>query len=115
MPLSGTSEEEMSVNDLNKELKTRLRAVLTTIINGAFLFMWVAVQVGVAYAIRWVSLDEWLNWAFRIVFAVSTLAVVIIYTYVDVIVIWIRAKEKIEREREQVYHKDKNTKDTGTG
>ena len=69
----------MSVNDLSKELKTRLRAVLTTIINGASLFIWVGVQVAVAYAIQWVSLDEWLNWAFRVVFAHSTLAVVINY------------------------------------
>jgi len=100
------------VDDLRNEVKTRWREILCTVVNIAYLCVWVAAQAGAAYFIEKISIDEWLRCCFRIVFGLSTLAVVGIHIWEDVSRIWIRAKARVAHERNELYNK--NIKDTET-
>ena len=96
------------MDDLRTVLKIRWREILCTVINVFYLCAWVAAQAGAAYFIQKISIEEWLRWCFRIVFGLSTLAVVVIHIGEDVIRIWIRAKARVARERKEVYNSDNN-------
>ena len=96
-------------------IRARWIEILSTIANVLYLCLWVAAQAMAAYFIQKVSIDEWLRCCFRIVFGLSTLAVVVIYIWVDVSCIWFKAKARIDRERKRVYHKEnKEDKDIDT-
>lgn len=94
------------MDDLRSEVKTRCREILCTVINILYLCLWVAAQAGAAWFIKKISIDEWLRYCFRIVFGLSTLAVVVIHIWEDVSRIWIRAKARVAHERKEVYNKN---------
>jgi hypothetical protein len=94
------------LDDFWKELKTRWREILCTLINILYLCIWVAAQVGAAYFIQMISIEKWLSYCFRIVFGLSTLCVVVIYIWEDISRILIRSKARIENERKMLYHND---------
>lgn len=99
------------MEELRNEVKTRWREILCTVINIFYLCLWVAAQAAAAWFIEKVSIGEWLRFCFRVVFGLSTLAVVVIHIWEDVSRIWIRAKARIEQERKKLYN-NKDTKDT---
>ena len=96
------------MDDLRTILKSRWTEILSTIINILYLCLWVAAQAGAAYFIQKISIEEWLRWCFRIVFGLSTLAVVVIHIWEDVSRILIRAKARVERQKKEVYHKEED-------
>ena len=92
------------------EMKIRLREILSIVIDAIFLCVWILVQALVAYVIQEFSIDQWVLWCFRVVFGLSTLTIVIIWMYMDVRIMWIRAKKRIEQEQHQLY--SEKVKDT---
>jgi hypothetical protein len=91
-----------------KELKAELRVfsiwVATSLIDSVFLAMWVAIQWLVNEKIianlQLSGIDQWVLLAFQILFAFSTLAPVATYIYVDIRVMVLRGKKRLEREIE---------------
>jgi len=94
------------VDDPRTIFRTRWTEILSAVVNILYLCGWVAAQAGAAYFIQKVNIDEWLKWCFRIIFGLSTLAVVVIHTWEDVSCIWYRAKARVDRERKEVYYKE---------
>lgn len=90
------------------ELGQRLHAFLiqaaSMLIDCAFLGIWVAAQwalnVLVITRLPVASIDMSTLHAFQIMFAISTFVPVAVYVYVDIRVILLRAKQRIQREVE---------------
>lgn len=79
-------------------------------IDGLFMALWVLVQWVVSeyvvkpiqpYGIHWLSLL-----VFQVVLGISTLAVVLVYTYEDISVMIIRAHRRVTGERNRVERSD---------
>jgi len=86
------------VENPRDEFGSRSREILCIIIDTVFLCIWALVQAAGGYAVQKVGFDQWLRWPFRIVFGISTLAVVVIWMYRDVRIMWIRATVRIRNE-----------------
>ena len=88
--------------DLSRELKVFTIWAISGLIDSAFLALWVIVQWLVnEYIITKLNLsflDQRVLSVFQIVFAVSTLAPVIIYIYTDIRVMIIRAQSRVQNE-----------------
>lgn len=88
-------------NELKSELRLFFKWTVSGIIDSAFLVLWVFVQWGNQKLIANLQLsgiDKWQLFAFQILFAVSTLASVIIYIFTDVSIMVIQAKRRIRKE-----------------
>jgi hypothetical protein len=98
----------MSKNDWWKDLKERLKdfamQVVSILIDSVFLALWVIAQWAVEYVIKRFGLsgiiDRLVLQAFQVIFAISTLAVVALYIYADISILYLRTQRKIQRERE---------------
>ena len=77
--------------------------LVSVLLNGVFLCIWVAVQYGIAFILQLLSTDRMTKWiilTFRIIFALSTLLPIIIRLYTDIRIMVIRSAKEIEKERE---------------
>jgi len=96
----------MNENDWWKDLKDRLKVfsiqAISSLIDSSFLALWVIVQWAVnEYVVNRLQLadiDKWVLSAFQVVFAVSTLAPIVVYIYVDIRVMVLRAQRRIRYE-----------------
>jgi uncharacterized membrane protein YciS (DUF1049 family) len=90
--------------DLFRELKVFTIWAISGLIDSSFLALWVFVQWLVDQQVitkfQLSGTDQWVFSVFQVLFAVSTLAPVVIYIYVDLRVMLIRAQKRIKRERE---------------
>lgn len=97
--------------DLSRELKVFAIWGVSGLIDSAFLALWVAIQSLGNNFLQQFSLDgidQWVLNVFQIIFALSTLAPVIIYVYSDIAVMILQARERIQIQR-------KNSKKRGKG
>ncbi len=81
-----------------KGLGLQLAAV---IVDAIFLCLWVLVQFVVDIVISWLELSEigtWVLLVFQGIFAFATLIPVLVWLYVDIRVIIIRAAQRIDSE-----------------
>jgi len=90
-----------------KELATELRVftiwAISSLIDSAFIALWVFVQwLGekVIANLELSGVDRLVLSVFQVIFAISTLAPVIIYICVDISVMIFRARRRIQREIE---------------
>ena len=90
------------------DVKSRARNlgvhIVHILIDAAFLVLWLALQYGVDYVIKKLELSGigyWMLVIFQVVFAISTLVPVIIYIWLDISVMVIRAGKKIKQEFQQ--------------
>ncbi|MEW6241302.1 MAG: hypothetical protein AB1564_10890 [Chloroflexota bacterium] len=84
--------------NLSKELKVFAIWGVSGLIDSAFLVLWVVIQSGANKLIGLFSLegvDRWMLLAFQIIFALSTLAPIIIYVYADIAIMVIQARQRI--------------------
>ena len=90
--------------DLFRELKVFTIWAVSGLIDSSFLALWVFVQWLVDQKVitkfQLSGTDQWVFSAFQILFAVSTLAPVVIYIYVDLRVMLIHAQKRIKHETE---------------
>jgi hypothetical protein len=89
--------------EIATELKTFTKWTISALIDSAFLILWVFVQWLVNKVVANLELsgiDRWVLSLFQILFAISTLAPVITYIYVDIRIMLLRAQRKIRREKE---------------
>ena len=92
---------EKELNEIKTETFTFLRWIISGVIDSVFLIIWVVSQWGTNSIISNLGLsgiDEWVLITFQILFAVSTLAPVIVYIYVDVRIMILRAQRRIVLE-----------------
>jgi ABC-type transport system involved in Fe-S cluster assembly fused permease/ATPase subunit len=98
----------MSENDYWKDLKDRLRVFATQaasiLIDAGFLALWLIVQWAVKeYVIKKLEIsgiEKFVLLIFQVIFAISTLAPIVIYIYTDIKVMHLRAKKRINQEIE---------------
>ncbi len=80
-----------------------VRQFFAILVDAGFLVLWVTVQWLSEQLIQRLKLaeviDSWVLRTFQIVLALSTLAPVVIYTYVDTMVMWTRARKKVRRAK----------------
>jgi hypothetical protein len=98
--------------ELNDELRIFTKWFLSGIIDSAFLILWVFVQWGTQRLIANLSLtgiDQWMFLSFQIIFAISTLAPIIIYIYTDIRIMIIKGQRRINYELQDArkYETDK--------
>jgi len=75
--------------------------IASSIFDASFLVLWTLMQWLVAQALGYFSLsgiDAWVLVAFRLIFAFTTLATILIYVVLDIRVLIIRSRRRIERE-----------------
>lgn len=77
---------------------------VSALIDAAFLALWVFVQwlvsVKVIKKLELAGLDRLVLTAFQLLFAISTLAPVVVHTYADIRVMILRARRRIQNEVE---------------
>jgi hypothetical protein len=115
MPFETTPARDRLANKLAGELRTMendasigfrmfLRWIIASLIDGAFLTIWTFTQYGVDQAIGLVelsSIDNWMLLCFQVLFAISTLAPVVLYICQDISIMFIRTMRAIRQERER--------------
>lgn len=100
-----------SWKDLIRELKVFTVWIFSSLIDAIFLALWVLVQwlvngnVIVRFGLS--GIDRWMLFAFQVLFAISTLAPVVIYIYADTSVMFWQAQMRIWREKDK-YEKKSN-------
>lgn len=70
----------------------------TIVIDGAFLLLWVPTQWGLNWVVKQLpaeGLDAWVLTVLRVLFALSTLAPVVYYTYADLRIIHMRTRSRV--------------------
>ena len=76
--------------------------IASIVVDSIFLSLWVAIQYSVdRFIVKKLGLsgvDQWMLITFQVIFALATLAPVIIYVYVDIRVMIIRAGRQIRQE-----------------
>jgi hypothetical protein len=89
--------------DITTNLKVFTIWAVTSLIDSAFLALWVCVQALVSNHVtarfELSGIDKWMLKAFEIVFAVSTLVPVIFYVVEDIIRMFLQAQERIRHEK----------------
>jgi len=89
--------------DLGVRLKVFTKWTISGLIDSAFLALWVLIQWfvndKVIANLKLSGVDKWVLLIFQIIFAISTLAPVIVYTYTDIRLMIIQAQKRIRRER----------------
>ncbi len=97
-PVSTRYEFAAAADDLRVRLVFLLAALVSVLIDGAFLALWAlaqwALESFVLARLGLTELDAWVLMAFRLVFAVSTLVPVLVYVYVDLRTLWLRLMHK---------------------
>jgi hypothetical protein len=89
------------LNEIKTETFTFLRWIISGVIDSVFLIIWVVTQWGTNNIISNLSLsgvDKWVLITFQILFSISTLAPVIVYIYVDINIMILRAQRRIVLE-----------------
>lgn len=92
------------LKEVSDELRTFAKWFLSGVIDSAFLILWVFVQWGTRKVIANLTLsgiDQWMFLSFQVIFAISTLAPIIIYIYTDIRVMIIKGQRRIQYELEQ--------------
>ncbi len=88
--------------ELADQLKTFSIWIVSSIIDGIFLALWVLVQWAVNKFIENLELsgiDVWVFHGFQFLLAITTLAPVVLYVYRDVRVKWLRVQKIIRLEK----------------
>jgi ABC-type transport system involved in Fe-S cluster assembly fused permease/ATPase subunit len=86
------------LNEIKTEIFTFLRWIISGVMDSVFLIIWVVTQWATNNIINNLNLsgiDKWVLITFQILFAVSTLAPVIVYIYVDIRIMILRAQHRI--------------------
>lgn len=85
---------------------------LSSVIDSSYLAVWVVVQWAVNEFIinrlRLTGVDSWVLLVFQIIFAISTLIPIIVYIYVDIRIMIVRAQYAIRQEIEKAAENDKS-------
>lgn len=96
------------MNEVATETKMRFTTITKWILSGfidsIFLVFWVLIQWGtqrVLENLRLVGIDRVVFYVFQVLFALSTLAPVIIFMYSDIATMIIRAKNQIKNEKKR--------------
>jgi ABC-type transport system involved in Fe-S cluster assembly fused permease/ATPase subunit len=87
--------------EIRSETTTFLRWVISGLIDSVFLIIWVFTQWltnSIINNLNLSNIDKWVLIIFQILFAASTLAPVIVYIYVDVRIMILRAQSRIALE-----------------
>ena len=88
------------VEELNNKASNLLIQIACIVIDSIFLSLWVVAQYLVSRLIEKLGLsgiDQWTFMAFQVIFALSTLAPVIINIYRDIRVMIVKAQKQIEK------------------
>ena len=89
-------------NDLIGELKVFSIWIVSSLIDVGFLALWVSVQwivnENVIKTFTFSGIDRWILLAFQVIFALSTLAPIVVYIYVDIRVMLLGAQRRIGQE-----------------
>lgn len=89
---------------LNAQLKILSKWIISSLIDSGFLAIWVFLQwlvnTKLIANLELSGIDRWVRQVFEVLFAISTLAPVVIYIYVDIRVMLLRARKTIQREIE---------------
>ena len=96
------SKKNPELKDTIDETRLYVKWIFSSVLDGIFVALWVFVQWGVDKIIAnfpILEIDLWVLWSFRIIFAFTTLAPIIIYIYEDVMVMIYRAVRRVRKER----------------
>ena len=91
-------------NELRSELRLFFKWTVSGVIDSTFLVLWVFVQWGNQKLIANLQLsgiDKWQLIAFQILFAISTLASVVVYIVTDISVMVTQARKRIKKEMDR--------------
>ncbi len=88
--------------ELFSEIRVFAKWAVSSLLDGGFLVLWVFIQWivndRVIVNLPLYGIDSWVLGIFQIIFAVSTLAPVLIYITVDITKMFLRAKRAIQHE-----------------
>jgi hypothetical protein len=87
--------------DLGRQLKTFTILVLSGLIDGGFLVLWVMIQWALNTLLKRFQLsgfDIWVFAIFQILFSIFTLIPVAIHMYSEARIMWLRAEQRIRYE-----------------
>ena len=87
--------------DLETELKVFAKWTISGLIDATFLVIWVFVQWLVSKVVvnlQLSGIDIWTLSTFQLLFAISTLTPIVVYIYVDLRIMLLRAQRRIRDE-----------------
>ncbi len=97
---SGSMGEVDWSGDLRRRFKNLGVQVASVVVDGLFLALWAAVQYAVNRFIEWLELssaiDQWVLFTLQVIFAVSTLAPVLIFLFKDIAIMAVRARDEVK-------------------
>ncbi len=98
----------MDENYWREDLKARLKVfgleAASGLMDSGFLAIWVILQWAVTECVvkrfELSGVDKWMLSAFQVVFAISTLVPIVVYVYLDIRLMVLRAQRRIRHEKE---------------
>ena len=93
--------EDIVTNEVARDARMLGRWMLSSLLDGGFVALWVVIQWGVQNVIARFplsGLDSYLLRAFQWVFAATTLVPILVYICVDVTVMVLRARRLVRKE-----------------
>lgn len=100
--MASSTDTSTRWKELGGQIQIFLQWGFSSIIDSAFLALWVFLQWLVdAWVIQQYELsnvDKWVLLAFQIIFAVSTVIPVIIFIYTDISIMLLRSRRRIQDE-----------------
>ncbi len=96
------TEKESWLDEVGTDLRTFTVWGICGLIDSSFLILWVATQWGTSKVLSQIAIegiDIAVFYVFQILFALSTLAPVMMYIYGNITIYWIRTKKQIESEK----------------
>jgi hypothetical protein len=98
------NETELN-HDVQEQVGDFAKQILGILLDTVYLTVWVCAQWITAKVVANLELsgmDSWMLLIFQIIFAVSTLAVVVMWLYKDLTITWWRVRRRVMQEQLQV-------------
>lgn len=98
--------------DFSEEIQERIAVIVTLLMDSLFFIFWLLLQWSISHYIvdklQLNGIDKWTSIIFQIIFALSTAVAVGTYTWKDISLIIIRAKNDIDKEKNFLRQKQFN-------
>ena len=89
-------------NEIKEIVDSHKSYTISAFVSAFFMILWIALQWGVNWTIQNLPLegiDQWVLYAFQVLFSISTLAPIVFNLYRDIRIMGIRTQKRILREQ----------------
>ena len=103
-------DESVNMRDTVAEVKLFSKWIISSLLDGLFVAIWAAIQWGAQQAVVNFPLegvDLWTLRTFQLIFAITTLAPILIYIIMDTTIMIIRARIRVKNELTKLEEKPK--------